>query len=234
VTTSAGITASSLCAALIDGPEQVLAPVHRSDLAWQLAGSDGRVVACVATSTALRLPHAVVVASLPLRSSPVVVGGGTVGWAGARHRIRRWWQPARPFEPRLRRRIDDATALEFAIHWKADLGRGDGLTPYADDVICGALILLRATRHPMADLIATDLANVDLEDRTTAASAALLRHAADGWCIDPLADYLSQLAAGHDHSAAEKSLLRVGHSSGAGLLEGIALLLDERSEGAAA
>lgn len=223
-----------MCAPLIDGPELQLVPLHRSRVSCHYADGDGRVVLCIADPCAVLLPHTVVVARIPGPSSPVSVGGGSLGWEGRRRAVSRWWQPARPFEPRLRRRVDDAAALEFAIHWKADLGRGDGLTPYSDDVICGALVLLNATRHPMAEMIATDLANVPLERRTTAPSAALLRLAAAGWCVDALADFLAQLATNADTTAAEEKLRSVGHSSGAGLLEGVRLLMTERSEGVAA
>ena len=67
---------------------------------------------------------------------------------------------------------------------------------------------------------------IDLERRTTATSAALLRYAAEGWCIDPLASYLSHLATGVGQTEqVEQALLDVGHSSGAGLLEGVRLLM---------
>lgn len=235
MSTSSGITASSLCAPLFDGPEQTLVAVHRSSVAWQLADQQGRVVMCVTKSSAVRLPHVVVVPCLPSGSSPVSVGDGTLGWDGRRHRVSRWWQPARPVHPLLRQRLDDCAVGSFTASWQQELGLGAGLTPYADDVVCGALVLLRAAKHPDADVIAHQLQCFDLERRTTATSAALLRFAAAGWCIDPLAAYLSHLASGVGQTDLLAQALRdVGHSSGAGLLEGVHLLMRDQTEGVAA
>ena len=83
-----------------------------------------------------------------------------------------------------------------------------GLTPYADDVICGALVTLRATGHPAWPRLAQDIAGADLERATTATSAALLRTACEGWCIDELADLLRCLARGEDPTSARDTSAR--------------------------
>jgi hypothetical protein len=190
---------------------------------------------CVTKPSAVRLPHVVVVPSLPSGSSPVSVGDGTLGWGDWQQRVSRWWQPARPTEPLLSRRLSEEAVADFTASWSRDIGRGEGLTPYADDVICGALVLLRAAAHPSADTLAEQMRGIDLEQRTTATSAALLRQAADGWCIDQLANYLSHLATGLGHSRdVVRALLAVGHSSGAGLLAGVRRLIRYQTEGAAA
>lgn len=235
MTTSAGLAASILCAPLIDGPRQQLWPVHQSPLAWQLATADGRVAMCVMKPAAIRLPHAVIVPDLPGGSPPLSVGDGTLGWGRTSARISRWWRPARPVDPRLGALVDRDAAAAFAVDFPTHLGRGDGLTPYADDVVCGALLLLRASRHRLADEVARRLLALDLERRTTATSAALLRLAAEGYCIDPVADFLARLATDpRDTAVAETALMSVGHSSGRGLLEGIRLVTVAQSEGAAA
>jgi len=237
VVTSVVLCASTLCAPLIDGPRRRLYPLHRNFAAVQLADLDGRVRMCVTSSAAVRLPHAVVVASLPRASSPVAVGGGTVGWDGHEGHVSRWFEPAQPVLPSLCERLDPAAIATFPRTWSNDLGRGDGLTPYADDVVCGSLVLLRAVGHPAAHGIAAAVEQADLERRTTATSAALLRLAGRGYCIDPLADLLAALATGLDvapDAAVTTRLLAVGHTSGAGLLEGVRALLRTHVGGAAA
>jgi hypothetical protein len=113
------------------------------------------------------------------------------------------------------------------------LGRGGGLTPYGDDILCGALVALRAAGAPAASLLSQRLTAARLEQRTTAVSAALLRLAADGWCIDQLAAYLHAQAAGVEISAARAALLEVGGSSGRGLLQGVHLVYDVSAAAAA-
>ena len=91
--------------------------------------------------------------------------------------------------------------------------------------MCGALVLLRASRTSDSPTsVARRLLALDLERRTTATSAALLRLAAEGYCIDALADYLARLATDpRDTAVGRAALLSVGHSSGRGLLEGVRL-----------
>ncbi|MDQ1649262.1 MAG: hypothetical protein QOG60_1319, partial [Frankiaceae bacterium] len=106
------------------------------------------------------------------------------------------------------------------------LGAGDGLTPYADDVICGALITLLAAGHPAGAELAGAVDSADLEAATTATSAGLLRQAVHGRCIDALAGYLASLTS--DEAARGRCLARleeVGHSSGRGMAEGVLMVL---------
>jgi hypothetical protein len=222
-----GVVASALAAPLIDGPRQALKVVHRSRYAWQLADGAGRVVLSVMIPAAMRLPNGAVVPSLPRGSPPISVGDGTLGWDGLSLRVARWFRPAHPALPSLLSRVDDAAARSLVRHWSDGLGRGDGLTPYADDVVCGGLVALHAARHPASAELGRAVAAADLEMQTTALSAALLRLAADGYCIDPLAAFLAALAAddgsaaaGMRRRAALAALLLVGHSSGRGLAEG--------------
>lgn len=242
MTAPIGVTASVLCAPLVDGPVQQLQVAHRSRWAWQLVDARGRAVCSVMIPGAVRLPHAVVVPSLRSASSPISVGGGFLGWHGSRVRIARWWRPARPHLPALLAQLDSSAVAGFAAGWQDGLGRGDGLTPYADDVICGALVTLHAAGHPLAAQLASAVGCTPLERYTTATSAGLLRLAADGWCIDELAHYLSRFVrpgAGmaslveSDESAGAR-LLTVGHSSGRGLMEGVHLMLRTRGDELAA
>jgi hypothetical protein len=101
------------------------------------------------------------------------------------------------------------------------LGRGDGLTPVGDDVLCGYLAGVRATGRP--DLAAAAAAVGVAPQRTTALSAQLLRCAADG---EVLPEFAALVRALPDPAAALDALLAVGHTSGAGLALGLLLALD--------
>ena len=233
---NAGVVASSLLAPLVDGPTQFLDVVHRSRSAWQLADDRGRVVLSVITPEAVRLPHAAVVPSFPRGSSPISAGGGSLGWDGSHARVARWFEPARPILPSLYDQLDPAAVDAFARRWAASIGRGEGLTPYCDDVVCGALVTLSAAGHPAADTIAAEIEQAPLEQRTTATSSALLRLAAHGYCIDALARFLTSLAADGRRpgdraarAAAGAALRDVGHSSGRGLVEGVVQMLEPRA-----
>jgi Protein of unknown function (DUF2877) len=230
-----GAVASSLLAPLIDGTAQDLRVVHRSGVAWQLADERGRVVLSVITAQAIRLPHAVVVPSFPRGSSPISAGGGSLGWDGSRIRIARWFEPARPILPFLYDRLDPDAVDALTRRWPASIGRGDGLTPYHDDVVCGALAALSAAGHASSSAIAREVDAAPLERQTTALSAALLRFAARGYCIDPLARFLTAIAAVDEPAAtaaavrdAHAALTTVGHSSGRGLAEGVLTMLGGR------
>nr|WP_227463590.1 DUF2877 domain-containing protein [Nocardioides lijunqiniae] len=101
------------------------------------------------------------------------------------------------------------------------VGSGAGLTPYGDDVLCGYLAAHRAAGSATDDL---DAQVSDLLPRTTVLSATLLECAMRGEVLPEVGDLLT--AWGTAGAAdAEAALLRVGSSSGAGLLEGARLAL---------
>jgi Protein of unknown function (DUF2877) len=236
------MAASVLMARWLDGPARRLTVAHRSRLAWSLADDDRRVAFCVMFPTAVRLPCACAVApqaGLSKTPSSLSVGDGYLAWGddedpdAVRLRVVRWWRPARP-DPRdhagLAHAADPVGVRRLASTWPERLGSGPGLTPYADDVLCGALVTLRAIGHPSLPDLARDVARTDLERATTTTSASLLRVACEGWCIDELADLLRALARGEDTTSARDALLRVGSSSGRGLIEGIAAVLPRLAE----
>lgn len=230
------MVASILTAPLFDGPSQPLVVAHRSSTGCQLLDQSGRATICVTTADSVRLPHAVVVASFPSAPSSVSVGDGALEWDGTRVPVTRWWTPARPCYPSLRPAVNDEAARLLAASWASSLGRGSGLTPYDDDVLSGSLVALHAAGHPVAASIAAHLDTAELERHTTAISAALLRHAAHGWCIDELADHVAGVArwacgtATEPASSAEETALRkVGHSSGRGMVEGVGRMVRRSS-----
>ncbi len=100
------------------------------------------------------------------------------------------------------------------------LGRGDGLTPYGDDVLCGWLAVHRAAG------VATPAVDAEVRAgmaRTTLLSATLLDCALHGEVIPEFATYVASL--GTCAAPARAALARVGHSSGRGLLAGARLAL---------
>jgi len=104
------------------------------------------------------------------------------------------------------------------------LGRGDGLTPYGDDVLCGWLAVHRAAG------VATDAVDADVRaglGRTTMLSATLLDCALHGEVLPEFAAYVASLVTppATSVSPARVALTRVGHSSGRGLLAGARLAL---------
>jgi hypothetical protein len=102
------------------------------------------------------------------------------------------------------------------------VGRGDGLTPLGDDVICGWLAVHRGAGVPTPDV---DEAVRRALPRTTTLSASLLACALAGEVADVVATYLRSLGTtGAD--AARADLEAFGHSSGRGLAHGIDLALD--------
>jgi hypothetical protein len=128
------------------------------------------------------------------------------------------------------------------------LGRGPGLTPSGDDVVCGILAGLgwatntlpinkygainRASttdRSPEAAITQPIISGLGQAVNTTAAtrtnriSAALLRHAGAGLLYAPAMDLGAALLAGDPGAVAAPALrlLAVGHTSGADLAVGI-------------
>ena len=120
----------------------------------------------------------------------------------------------------------DAVTVERLV------GRGDGLTPLGDDVLCGWLATHRAAGVPTPVVDAVVRA---LMPRTTLLSATLLDCALHGEVLPEFAAYLAALGTRTERRRATE-LEAVGHTSGAGMLYGAGLALTElrQSKGAAA
>jgi hypothetical protein len=101
------------------------------------------------------------------------------------------------------------------------VGRGDGLTPLGDDVLCGWLAAHRAAGVPTP---AVDDAVRRALPSTTTLSATLLECALAGEVADLAAAYLRALGTARA-PAARAALTRLGHSSGGGLAHGIDLAI---------
>ncbi len=116
------------------------------------------------------------------------------------------------------------------------LGRGSGLTPVGDDVLCGVLATLVSADRVPADLAATVRRLAPA--RTTTLSATLLDCALHGEVLpefrrllldldSPSSDPVPSPVTGPVTVTAQSAvaLLRVGHTSGAGLLLGTTIAL---------
>ncbi|MFT4085185.1 MAG: DUF2877 domain-containing protein [Nocardioides sp.] len=106
--------------------------------------------------------------------------------------------------------------------WRLIVGRGSGLTPAGDDLLCGYLAARRAVGAPVVDELAPDLLA-----RTTTLSATLLERAAAGDVLDEFAALIraantTRTTSAHAVPAALEALLGIGHTSGAALALGLA------------
>jgi hypothetical protein len=229
------MAASTLCCRLLAGPRTPLTVANRSRDAWLLTlpGRSGAV--SLQTRRAVLLPPALVVQRLPLVAVPVEIGAGALWYDGNRVVVHRWFAPSRVLPGDLPlSAASDRRVRGFLAGWRELVGRGEGLTPYGDDVVCGALLGLRATGEVRAGELAEQVRAFDLEARTTALSAALLRCAADGWCVPEVAAAVSALSCGRRVEATCRRLRAVGHSSGRGLLAGLFTVLELREREVAA
>ncbi|WP_408641690.1 oxamate carbamoyltransferase subunit AllH family protein [Solicola gregarius] len=112
------------------------------------------------------------------------------------------------------------------------LGRGSGLTPVGDDVLCGWVATRHSISTPSVPLIRSIEANA--VPSTTSLSATLLDRACAGDVIPAFRRLLLSLraptAAAPAIRDAVDALFAVGHTSGAGLLLGCSLALGDRAD----
>jgi len=110
------------------------------------------------------------------------------------------------------------------------LGRGVGLTPLGDDVLCGWIATHRAAGVPTPEVDSAVRAGLH---RTTLLSATLLDCALHGEVLPELGWFLRAVGTA-DESGRAADLRAVGGTSGAGLLLGAQLALDALAHGRAA
>jgi Protein of unknown function (DUF2877) len=235
VTTPSTMAASTLCRRVLSGPRIALSTAYRGRDSWLLTSAEPRLGVSLLTPRAVLLPRSLVVPALPPGSPQLSIGDGALWYDDRRVAVRRWFTPPRVVRGALREHpASPAPPGGLVAGWCAHLGEGDGLTPYGDDVICGIMLGLLATDHEDADRLAQEIRETDLDARTTALSAALLRCACEGWCIPEVERLLVALAENAPADHAVRRLLAVGHSSGRGLLAGLASVLDLAQLGMAA
>ena len=235
MTSSSTMAASTVFSRLLSGPLTSLTVAHRSPDAWLLTTPEFPLAVSLVTPRAVLLPNSLVVSMMPPGSPLIRVGEGFLWYDDRPIPVHRWFSPpqvvrgALPLSAAPPRRI-----RAFLAGWRDHLGKGEGLTPYGDDVICGAMLGLLAVDHQRAGWLSRQIRETDLESRTTAVSAALLRCAAEGWCIPEFDRVLRALSAEGSAPGSVSALLDVGHSSGRGLLAGLARVVDVTSLGVAA
>jgi hypothetical protein len=103
------------------------------------------------------------------------------------------------------------------------LGRGPGLTPLGDDVLCGWIATHRAAGVPTPEIDSAVRAGLH---RTTLLSATLLDCALHGEVLPELGRFLRAVGTDAEPDRAV-DLRAVGGTSGAGLLQGARLALDD-------
>jgi len=255
VATALPSAASVSLAGVLTGPVRTVTVTASLSRALYLSTLDPDVPAlCVTGADAVRVPCALVLGTgTPVPTAAVGstarIGAGRVEAGGVGAAVTRWWRPPRPrvhlVHADARRQAiralsgprrglpDEAAGLtgnDPAAAVRALLGRGEGLTPLGDDILAGALVTLIAAGHPRGEVLGSTIA-AELAARpgaTTAVSAALLTHAARGECVPQLAAVLTDPT--DRLEPAVEALLRVGHSSGLGLLHGVRLGLDVLTE----
>ncbi len=135
----------------------------------------------------------------------------------------------RPLRPRLGPVLAELPAA--ALHALGDgdpaavpqlLGRGSGLTPLGDDVLCGWL-----AGTPGPSPVADEVVRL-APQRTTALSTTLLDCARHGETVPEFVRLAESLDGDEAASSALDALLEVGHTSGAGLALGCLVALGGR------
>lgn len=150
----------------------------------------------------------------------VAVGAGVVELPGVTIRAVREWRPARVGTRAAATGAPPTAAVRRLV--APLLGAGPGLTPSGDDVLCGALLALRAAgAHRAHSTLAGAI--LDQLPRTTSLSASLLHAAADGYAVACVCALVTATVAGDDAAvrAALPDVLAVGHTSGPALVSGI-------------
>jgi hypothetical protein len=200
-------------AAVSDGTLRVLhTGPHAVYLAVDRPGNDPWCLGIVG-SRAAGVPNALRLAftdlrSLDLRAAHVVDGAVHLGGISLR--------VARLVDVRVPDLRVPATGASDPSELIAGVGLGDGLTPYADDVLCGWLAIRWAAGRLTPEVeVAVRVAAA----RTTLLSATLLDCALRGEVLPEFAAYVSALGT-QQQSRCERALAAIGGSSGRGLLEG--------------
>ncbi|HKT03821.1 MAG TPA: DUF2877 domain-containing protein [Rugosimonospora sp.] len=222
------VAASAALAPLLTGAPRGVEVIAVTPAAVYLATGDPYAPAvCVCTPEAVRVPCATVLPSgRGAHLSSMAVGDrGRLGAAhlllGSLHlRLSRWFRPSRPHRVAVSL-VDLGSLSDPGVGNRSEvqelIGWGPGMTPVGDDVVAGMLVTWAVVAPERAARLAGEVGAV--AHRTTAVSAALLRHAGRGECVPQLTALL------HSEPGALAALLRVGHTSGTGLAWGVRMAL---------
>lgn len=235
--------ATHATAAVLAGPSRPARVVHSGADAAYLQVDDGHCVAILAARA--RAVPCGLRTDLPGLDVPLgavaTVGSGSLRLAGMTLRVGRLVDAGVPRPPTVPAAAVAAIADHPAVravraelpdhaiaHLRdgdpravaALLGRGPGLTPVGDDVLCGYLATAVATSCTAATTAVTDEVTALAPQHTTALSAELLACAVRGEVLPEFATLLRTLP---EPGAALAELVTVGHTSGAGLALGLTL-----------
>jgi hypothetical protein len=203
-----------IAAAPVVGRRGVVAGTGR-DAAY--AVDDGFVM--VLTVAPPLLPNGAQVARLPPSGAQVVVAADEV-WDPT-IRLSRATIAAEAGDDDLVRALTSRDPTGAAAAGSRLIGRGMGLTPEGDDLVCGVAAVVAASAWPEAvkgEWLAA-LIGRELRRRTTALSATLLELAVRGMGPEPLQAWLAG-----DASALAR-LEAIGHSTGRAIARGAAIAL---------
>ncbi len=224
---------SSAISRVLRGPRQPATVLGVAAPALYLQA--GPTVVAVVTSDAVRLPCAVVLpsssAEFSLRTLPpdgvVTIGAGAVRWTSGGRQVVvdvvREWSPAAvravaPRADRLAELRDGLAAVDLEVDpmWPADRLARPRARAHAErrrrPGRCTSWVAARS---------ACPCRRSAALHRTTALSAALLEFAAAGFAVPEVVAVIAGLAAPCSLGPAVDALLRVGHTSGAGLGAGV-------------
>lgn len=166
---------------------------------------DGYVLA-LTPPTAPRMPDGIACDVRVQRGDRVLIGAGAVQVGSQSVTAGPVWDPV----PRVRVRLN--CDLRIGLDFANLAGRGPGLTPYGDDLLAG--YVAGRVLWGLDDLPAVAIAETAAR-RTTSLSATLLRHAARGELPEPAHKLLE--------CGDPAPLINFGHSSGCGLMLGLAI-----------
>jgi hypothetical protein len=194
------VSTSRALLAIIAGPELAGTAAGRGYLEF------GDLVVVLTPPGGPRMPNGVETAVRAAPGTPVRIGLGRLLLGSLELLPGVTWDPV----PEVRHR--PSAAHQPVPDPDRLAGRGPGLTPAGDDILCGyvAGIFLFHDRREQAAAIAERAAV-----RTTRLSATLLRHAAVGELPEPAHDYLA--------NGDPRPLAAFGHSSGLCLRFGLQL-----------
>lgn len=224
----------------------------------------GSTIIAITRPDKLRLPNGIELSVLDgqfkeIVGEHLVLGNNQIGFQNGVATLVRWWNPRvylpsckkshltqriklaedqldRPNDHGLEAALSENNLSAFCKSVVALLGRGEGLTPWGDDLLLGAIAAMKTvnTQNGCTSGIQqhSRIASFVLRQaraRTNAISSSLLCYALSGSFAKPIIGFLRALVGQDRLDLAIDSLVRVGHSSGTAIAQGI--LIGSRVKG---
>jgi hypothetical protein len=150
--------------------------------------------------------------------------------SAARHELAQFPRGWDDFDPDVLSALTAGSCRKAGAAVAALLGRGPGLTPAGDDLLCGMLAGACAFGHPLEAVRQALVAQLDSRPRaTTSLSRQLLLSALAGEGIDQLGTFAAALCRPDPGALriATAALAGVGHSSGPALAAGLLRIAEQ-------